>query len=460
MDPRFGPHNTHRQEPSRFAELDPQLRRLARAPRIWRPPLLDRLPREVPGIYTLGGGRQVGKTTLLKQWMHALLADGVAPERIAFVTGELIDDHHGLVAILQELGPAPGAPLTYLLVDEVTYIRDWDQGIKYLADAGLLDDVVLVLTGSDLAVIREARARLPGRRGVADVVDFHLHPLSFGATLRLKGATDAVEACLGGEGPVAPKTVDALHAALREYLVHGGYLTAINDLAGGGLQPATLRIYGDWLRGDVMKRGRSEHNLREVLAAIDRRLGSQVTWNALARELSIEHPKTVQDYVELLVSLDAVFVQPALLEHRLAAAPKKARKVMFSDPFVHHAAIHWLRPSAQPLRDAVQPFVDDPERASHLLEAVVATHFRRVLPTYYIKGGAGEVDVAVVDGGGFEPIEVKWRAQLRRGDLKQIRRYDNGCVWAPVREARSLDGVPVRPLEVELVRLERRGVLD
>ena len=43
-------------------------------------------------------------------------------------------------------------------MDEVTYIWDWDRGVKYLADAGLLDDVVLVLTGSDSVVIREARA--------------------------------------------------------------------------------------------------------------------------------------------------------------------------------------------------------------------------------------------------------------------------------------------------------------
>jgi len=460
VDPRFEPHNTHLEDPERFAELDPQLRRLARSPRVWQPPLLERLPRGTPGIYTLGGGRQVGKTTLLKQWMRALLAEGVAPGRIAFVTGELLDDHHALVATLQALLPPPGVAPVYLLVDEVTYIRDWDQGVKYLADAGLLDDVVLVLTGSDLAVIREARSRLPGRRGRAEVTDFHLHPLSFGATVRLEGVVDDVEACMEPGETVTPETVDALHEALRRYLVHGGYLTALNDLARGELLPATLRIYGDWLRGDVTKRGRSEHSLREVLTAIDRRLGSQVTWNALARELSIAHPRTVQDYVELLVSLDAVFVQSALLEHRRTAAPKKARKVMFTDPFVHHAVRHWLHPTADPLRETLLPWVQQPVAASHLVEAVVATHFRRILPTYYIKARTGEVDVAVVDGEVVEAVEVKWRTRLRRGDLDELGRRPGACVWAPVREPGVQDGVPVQPLGLELLRLERRGTLD
>ncbi len=36
----------------------------------------------------------------MKQWMALLLEDGVAPERIAYFTGELIDDHHSLVRLV------------------------------------------------------------------------------------------------------------------------------------------------------------------------------------------------------------------------------------------------------------------------------------------------------------------------------------------------------------------------
>lgn len=41
--------------------------------------------------------------------------------------------------------------------------------------------------------------------------------------------------------------------------------------------------------------------------------------------------------------MDAVRVLPALLEDKLTAAPKKARKLMFSDPFILHAVTaHFL----------------------------------------------------------------------------------------------------------------------
>ena len=35
---------------------------------IFHSPIIDELPMDIPGIYNLGGGRQVGKTILLKQW--------------------------------------------------------------------------------------------------------------------------------------------------------------------------------------------------------------------------------------------------------------------------------------------------------------------------------------------------------------------------------------------------------
>jgi len=457
IDTRFLPHNTHLESRSEFRYLDPQLRRLSRQPLVWRSPLLDALPEGVPGIYTLGGGRQVGKTTLLKQWVAELLERGEEPGRIAFLTGELIDDHHALVGLLGDvLGQMPrGGPRTVIL-DEVTYTRDWDKGVKYLADVGALDDVVLVVTGSDLVVIQDARLRLPGRRGPSEVVDFHLHPLSFGATVRLRGRIPDLDNLLDPSHEPGAVAVRSLHDELESYLRHGGFLTAINDVERhGSVQPATLRTYAEWVRGDALKRGKREHYLREVLTSVLDRMGSQVTWNALARELSIDHPSTVQDYVLLLESMDAFFVQPALVEDRLTGAPKKARKVQPADPFVAHAVRSWLHP-APDAWGVVCAEVEDPERSSRLVEAAVAAHYRRLFPTFYVKA-AGEVDVAYVHRGRFWPVEVEWRGRLRPGDLKQVRKYANGVLLAPVSAAGEVEGVPVRSLALELLRLDGAG---
>lgn len=454
MDPRFLPHNSHLDGLVAFHERDPQLRTLRGLPLVYRPPLLKKLPRDLPGIYTVGGGRQIGKSTLLKLWMADLLRDGVAPSRIAFLTGELVDDHHALVRLVSEhLAETQGPGFSYLILDEVTYIREWDRGVKYLADAGLLEDTVLVLTGSDLSFLQEMRVRLPGRRGQADVADFHLYPLSFGEMVGLKGRLPEPSEILDPSRAPGPETLGILFEEFEQYLLHGGYLTAVNDLAReGAIRAATLATYQEWVRGDVLKRGKNETYLREVLGAVVSRYGSQVSWNALARELSIDHPQTVADYVSLLASMDALFVQPALREDTLAPAPKKAKKVLFADPFIFHAVRSWLRPAADPFTEQIRAATRDPEWAGRLAEACVVSHLRRHFPTCYLKA-EGEVDAAVVHGGRFWPLEVKWTGQIRPKDLKQIRKYRNGVIWGRVRAHGTLEGVPVEPLPLALARL-------
>jgi predicted AAA+ superfamily ATPase len=456
MDIRFFPHNTHLEDPGSFVERDPHLRQLGQQLLVHRSHLLDKLPRHHPGIYTVGGGRQIGKTTLMKQWMAELLESGVAPKRIAYLTGELIDDHHSLVRLLTEtLNEMASTDVSYLLLDEVTYIRGWDKGVKYLADAGVLENVVMFLTGSDLAIIKEARMRFPGRRGTAGTVDFHLYPLSFLETVRLRKGISADELgqLMGPEiEPIIP-SLDRLYEEFELYLIHGGFLTAINDMARHKrIMPATFSTYSDWIRGDVLKRGKREHYLHEVLEAIVKRYGSHVTWNTLAHDLSIDHPKTVADYVALLASMDAAFIQAALVEDKLTTAPKKARKLMFADPFIFHAVRAWLTLREDPYSQQVKPVVSDPDWAAKLAEACVVTHYRRYYPTYYIKA-EGEVDVAYVDQNRFWPLEVKWTKQLRSKDLKQIAKYPNGRILTRSRQRGHILEIPTEPLPLAMLRL-------
>ncbi len=451
MDPRFLPHNSHLADPRSFRERDPQLRHLATCPLRYRSQILDRLPASTPGIYSLGGGRQIGKSTLLKQWMAELLDGGTPARAISFLTGELIDDHHALLLqINTHLEDAPPHGLNHLIVDEITDIRNWDKAVKFAVDAGMLERTVLMVTGSDLALMQDARMRFPGRRGAADERDFRLHPLSFGEYVALVGTVPDLEALASTEVLPDATTLDDLYAAFDRYLLHGGYLTAINDFAGlGTIRPSTLATYSDWIRGDVLKRGRQEAYLREVLSAVVKRYTSQITWNALAQDLSIDHPNTVADYVGLLERMDAACVVPALREDTLSAAPKKARKVVFSDPFILHAVCAWLDPASASFERQRQRAAD-PVWGSQIVEACVAAHCRRAHPTYYIKA-QGEVDVAYVRDGRFWPVEVKWTNQLRPKDLKQVARYVNGEIWGKNREVGEINGVRVLPLPLRLL---------
>jgi predicted AAA+ superfamily ATPase len=454
MDPRFLPHNSHLEDGVSFELLDPNLRRISKEPFVYRSPLLDELPTE-PGIYTVTGGRQVGKTTLLKQWMSDLIVSGVAPAAIIYLSGELIDDHHSLVQLIGDiLEEFPD--LRYLLIDEVTYIRSWDKAVKFLADAGRLDAVCLVLTGSDMLILNEARMRFPGRRGLADKVDFHLYPLSFAETVRLKGILNEQQedSLLTTNHDVSATVVSLLFAAFNEYLRHGGFLTAINDMAAHNrILPATLRTYSDWIRGDVLKRGKHEHYLREIIGAIVKRYGSQITWNNLLADLSIDHPKTVADYVQLLAAMDAAFILSAIQEDRLCAAPKKAKKVFFTDPFIFHAMFDWISMDSRDGYKLMEEItLAEPGKTGQLVEGCAVSHCRRYFPTFYIKA-KGEVDIACIIENRVYPVEVKWTSQLRPNQLKQIEKYPNGQIWTKNKSSGVIKSLQTVPLPVALYRV-------
>ncbi|MFI4936988.1 MAG: ATP-binding protein [Candidatus Berkiellales bacterium] len=451
MDIRFQPNNTHLENATTFAKTDPHLKRLYAEKYIYHSPIIKELPRNEPGIITLGGGRQIGKTTMLKQWMESLLDGGVPPQAICFFSGELISDHQSLYYLIQQqLTQMPTKTLKYLILDEVTYIEQWDKTVKYLADIGALEEVVLMLSGSDLVLIQDARKRFPGRRGKASKVDFHYYPLSFSEFLKLKNMfpPDIEEI-----NSLSEELAEMLYSEFDQYLIHGGFLSAINDFAKNkSISISTLTTYSDWIRGDILKRNKKEIFLQEIVGSIIKHYTKQISWNSLLKELSIDHTLTISDYISLLSAMDAVFVQSAIIEDKLTAAPKKQKKLMFCDPFIFHALSAWLNPVNDPYHEQIEPIFSDPQQYANLVESCVTTHFRRFFPTYYIKA-EGEVDIAYVKNNRMWPVEVKWTTQLRSKDLKQILKYKNGKIFAKIKNFSSIDHIPIQPLPWALLMI-------
>lgn len=459
MDTIFLANNTHWQNAANFASTDPHLINLNAQRLIYEHRLLDELPTSVPGIYTLGGGRQIGKTTLLKQWMARCLEKGVPAKSMVFISGEVIDDHHALIRVIQSLLKEMEGALKYLIIDEITYIKAWDKAIKYLADIRLFHNVIVILTGSDLTLIKQARMTFPGRRGKAAKVNFHLYPLSFREYFQCVNSVN-VDQWLEETSHIDQERMAFIYDKFQEYLLHGGFLTAMNDLAAEGrILEASLTTYAEWIRGDMLKRGKSETYLREIFQALIKRYGNQLSWNAVADAISIDHPNTVADYCHLLQAMDALFIQAALLEDKLTAAPKKARKLIFTDPFIFHAIHYWLNPVDDPYENQMQRVIHDPEMSSKLVEACIATHYKRFYPTYYIKA-AGEIDIAYIDNNRFWPIEIKWRNQLRPKDVKQIAKYKNARIFSRVYDYGRIENIPIEPLPLALLALDGDVLID
>ncbi len=186
MREEFHIHNLFRESFQRFLHEDPHLRRAALQPFSYVSPLVDAPELLKPGILMITGGRQVGKTTCLKQFIARVLSAGrVLPDHVSFMTGELIrDDTELRREIVSELEGKRGWQV--IVVDEISYVKDWDKAVKFLADAGSLDETTLIVSGSDSAILREAMKRFAGRRGRSARVAFVFHPLGFAETVTLK----------------------------------------------------------------------------------------------------------------------------------------------------------------------------------------------------------------------------------------------------------------------------------
>ncbi len=446
----FQVHNLFKYSLNEFKTRDPHLQRIAKLPFTYLSPLAAEPNFKRPGIYLVTGGRQVGKTTFIKQFMLALLEnDHVAAENMLFLAGELIDSHHILIRLIEAFSKPD--TLQYLFIDEINYIPDWDKGIKYLADAGFLDNTVVMLTGSDSVILRTAMQRLAGRRGKVDKVDYVFYPLSFKEFVLLKNPDlrilcESIQAeSLTEKNLLYSEKHAELMSLLQEYLIHGGYLPAIADLwQSNVIFSGTLRTYIEWIVGDMLKFKKSEQHVFEILKGVLLTYSSQISWLSLLKHLSIEHHQTVSDYCHLLQDIHVLYILEALNENTLMAAPKKNKKIYFQDPFIYHAVSAFVHQDLSFAR--VQQAVRDPQKASDLIEGIVVSHCKRHFDTFYIKGAKGEVDVAVVNGNRFLPIEVKWTSQLRSDDLKQILHYPNGLILWNRPEGQVFHEIPVIPL--------------
>lgn len=449
-------HNQFQESLDRFEEHDPHLKRLKQIPFSYCSSLINNPHFQLPGIFMLTGGRQVGKTTFLKQWMHDLLTEqGVSPGQLLFITSEVVRHATHLRELIEEFYQE--GQRQFLIIDEVNYVEDWDKSIKFLADAGFFDQMTVILTGSDSVILRDAMKRFAGRRGKADKVDFIFYPLSFKEFVLLKEP--------GLAGPLKNITSDLwtyteikyelYHETLlelwRSYSIHGGYLPAIQACWNGlnTVPISVFRIYQEWIIGDILKHKKTENYLREVLKGILTTYATQVSFNTLARFLSIDHPKTVSDYCHILSDMHALRIVQALDENRMAGAPKKNKKLYFCDPFIYHAVKDMLSRSKE------ESLPDVSALMPALAEGVLMDHLNRHGEAFYIKGVKGEVDAALLKDSGFLPIELKYSTIIREHELKQIYRYPKGIIASLKKTVESVDSFLHVPFLYLLLKLDR-----
>lgn len=433
-------HNLFWKGRDEFTKRDPHLMRLEGLPFVHKPELETEIPVLTPGIYILTGGRQVGKSTLLKLIILRLLKERkVSPKQIYYLPCDTIADYNQLLFEIEQFRSSIDPSKYFVLfIDEICYVKEWDRAIKSLADAGFFYNGSAVITGSDTFILKEAMMKFPGRRGKSLLQDFRLYPLSFYEYVSLRDRklyepTENMRKEFQERLTLPLKEIDGgylkrLYDLFDDYILTGGFMPALNDYARNKrICPVTYKTYIQWVVGDILKRKKQEHYLREIITAILSRLRRQVTWHNISCSTSIVHHQTVADYINLLSHNDVLSVFDALREDKLQAAPKKAKKLSFNDPFIFHSLHGWAKGKADFFELSEEVVGSSGDLKNALIEGTIAALFERRWPTYYIKA-EGEVDIAIIKGNRFFPVEVKNSVTFRPGEIKQIIKYKNGII--------------------------------
>ncbi len=432
-------------------------------------PRLCRTFEDVDVVYTMRGPRRVGKTTLLKLRIRDLLKKGTPPKSIFYFSCDLLNGPKQLadaidlyLSQVRGQASAPGvAERTYIFIDEVSSVRDWQRGMKALIDAGKLRGCTVILTGSHSMDIRKASETLAGRRG--DVAglrygspDKVFLPMKFSEyaetqstevrdalrgvrVLSLEGRKAALLKVLDGEVPELFNKVMGLSRRLEgmldDYLLTGGMPQAINEYASRhSISDGTYSGFVGLIMKDIARWGGDEALARQVLWRVTETVATQVSPNALRDGTEIADYRTVGKYLnaleasyalETVYRLDAAMGQPFY---------RKERKIYFIDPFIFHACRGWL--SGRGTFEASRAFLESAEMKGRLVEGVVCSHIARLAYAlapgplfdassavfYWRSRKKRELDFAFSVGGRYVPVEVKYSSRIRKEDCYSI--YD------------------------------------
>ncbi len=374
---------------------------------------LHQLP-EAPGVLTIRGGRQYGKSTWLEQQLFdSLHAYGKGSAFL--LNGDEMDSSEAFAQGLIELHAAfaPASRVKRLFIDEITAIPDWERALKRVLDQGLLRDVLIVTTGSKASDLRHGSERLPGRKGALERNDYVFLPLSYRAFHR--------------HAEVLP----AEHRWIA-YLLTGGSPVACRELLETGYLPAYVtQLFRDWIFGEIVASGRSRLTLHHLIAVLVEAGGQPVGYAKLAREAGLANNTVAAGYLERLSDLLCV----------LPAWPwdPGSRRLQLRKPckfhFVNTGALIALHPFG--LRQVEDFLALPPERQGVFLEWLVAQELWRRSALHdplqaeslgFWRSSDHEIDFVTPEGllvevkrGRAGPLDFAWCSQVfPHHDLKVI----------------------------------------
>ncbi len=323
----------------------------------------------------LTGPRQVGKTTLARQFVVLHSANGEANPAQYFNWD--VPEHRATVQAGRWNRAAP-----LLVFDEIHKMPDWKTWLKGVVDGKSETQRILVTGSARMETFRQSGPSLAGR--------FHalrLHPI----TVR--------EWCAQTQPPFAPTP----QQALAHLMARGGFPEPF--LAPDATTAARWRAdyFTGLIREDIVEFSRiGELNAMRLFVELLRaRTGAPLSLASIARDLAVS-PVTLKRYLEILEALFIVFiVRP--WHKNIGRATQQMPKVYFFDNGLVTSDANAGESAGVRFENAVAAML-----AKHV-DFLRDTSGREIGLHYIRTKDGGEVDFALSENGRLtDLIECKW----------------------------------------------------
>lgn len=292
----------------------------------WEFGLTD-LPTE-PGLITIRGPRQIGKSTWLELKLLSTLEE-FGKGSAFFLNGDYIYSHDEFSEKLLDLEAAfnPRAKVKRIFIDEITQIKDWQRVLKRLIDAGHLKDVLIITTGSNAADLLRGAEKLPGRKGALKRTDFVFLPISF------------KEFYYQVRDEVGMFKDDAVWA----YILSGGSPLAVDAIyRDEGVDDTFTTLISDWVLGDFAGSGRSRIFLTSIFRQLYKVAPNPISYTKLAQNSGLSNNTAALDYIERLSDLLCIHPMTQWDSDKEAPLVRKPSKL----PFINLAVAWAFHPDA------------------------------------------------------------------------------------------------------------------
>lgn len=371
----------------------------------------------------LMGPRRVGKTVMIFHTIARLIADGINPQKIIYLSIDTpIYNNTSLEELFnyarQALKQEENLHGFFVFYDEIQYLKNWEVHLKSLVDS--YRNVKFVASGSAAAALKMKS----NESGAGRFTDFILPPLTFYEFLNMLNLnTIIVEEKNKSIAPYDSINIEELNRRFIEYINYGGYPEVVfskkirsnpglyikNDIIDKVLLRDLPSLYGIT---DIQE-------LNKLFVHIAFRSGNEFSYEKLSTEAGIKK-EVLKKYLE--------YLEAAFLIKVISRIDQNAKRMQRITSF----KIYLTNPT---LRCALFSPIDDSDDfiGSMVETAIVAQWIQGEKSEFYYANWAsgrdkGEVDLVWTDSAtqkAFSLAEIKWtdRYYDNPKELKSLNRF-------------------------------------